>query len=170
MKLKKLLIIVALSLLGFVSNAQSPQFCPCCADEFRQFDFWIGSWTVSNGGKFAGKSEIRLIQDSCVIEENWQSVEKYIGTSYNYYDAATKYWYQNWVDNQGGNLRLRGQLINGNMVLSDINPQVDTARNMILNRITWTPNDDGTVRQLWEASQDSGQTWTSLFDGLYEPM
>ena len=36
-----------------------------------------------------------------------------------------------------------------------------------LNRITWTPNKDGTVRQLWEASTDQGKTWQVAFDGLY---
>ncbi len=28
-------------------------------------------------------------------------------------------------------------------------------------------HEDGRVRQLWEASKD-GQSWTTLFDGLYE--
>ena len=27
---------------------------------------------------------------------------------------------------------------------------------------------DGSVRQLWEASQDGGATWSVLFDGLYQ--
>jgi hypothetical protein len=34
-------------------------------------------------------------------------------------------------------------------------------------RITWTPNPDGSVRQHWEASTDAGKTWTTSFDGLY---
>ena len=38
----------------------------------------------------------------------------------------------------------------------------------VQNRITWTPNPDGSVRQLWEASQDGGATWSMLFDGLYQ--
>ena len=36
-----------------------------------------------------------------------------------------------------------------------------------LNRITWTANDDGTVRQVWASSEDDGQNWRTLFDGLY---
>lgn len=32
-------------------------------------------------------------------------------------------------------------------------------------RITWTPNADGTVRQHWEQSTDGGKTWTTAFDG-----
>ena len=36
-----------------------------------------------------------------------------------------------------------------------------------IERITWTPNADGTVRQHWEQSTDGGKTWTTAFDGLY---
>jgi hypothetical protein len=34
-------------------------------------------------------------------------------------------------------------------------------------RITWTANADGSVRQLWESSDDEGKTVTVAFDGLY---
>jgi hypothetical protein len=36
----------------------------------------------------------------------------------------------------------------------------------VQHRISWTPNDDGSVRQHWESSTD-GEEWTTLFDGLY---
>ena len=32
-----------------------------------------------------------------------------------------------------------------------------------------TPNEDGTVRQVWEISRDHGINWRSIFDGLYKP-
>ncbi|CAN5170593.1 hypothetical protein BH11PSE14_BH11PSE14_24070 [soil metagenome] len=35
-------------------------------------------------------------------------------------------------------------------------------------RITWTPNADGSVRQFWESSSDDGKRWTTAFDGLYK--
>jgi hypothetical protein len=34
------------------------------------------------------------------------------------------------------------------------------------HRITWTPNADGSVRQLWESTDAAGQ-WTTAFDGRY---
>ena len=34
-------------------------------------------------------------------------------------------------------------------------------------RLAFTPNPDGTVRQLWKMSSDGGATWTVLLDGLY---
>jgi hypothetical protein len=34
-------------------------------------------------------------------------------------------------------------------------------------RMTFTPREDGTVRQLIEKSSDGGRTWTVDFDGVY---
>ena len=36
-----------------------------------------------------------------------------------------------------------------------------------INRITWTPREDGSVRQHWETSQDGRSSWTTAFDGIY---
>ena len=36
-------------------------------------------------------------------------------------------------------------------------------------RMTFTPNEDGTVRQLIEESADGGETFAVGFDGLYKP-
>jgi len=33
-------------------------------------------------------------------------------------------------------------------------------------RITWTPNDDGSVRQFWESTDDKG-AWSVAFDGRH---
>ena len=38
----------------------------------------------------------------------------------------------------------------------------------MLDRITWTPEDDGTVRQVWEVSTDAGESWSVIFDGRYQ--
>ena len=39
---------------------------------------------------------------------------------------------------------------------------------IIQHRITWTDNEDGTVRQHWEVTKDGGKTYSTLFDGLYK--
>jgi hypothetical protein len=36
-----------------------------------------------------------------------------------------------------------------------------------MQRLTFFNNPDGTVRQLWESSNDEGKTWQVAFDGLY---
>lgn len=43
---------------------------------------------------------------------------------------------------------------------------VDVAGARTKHRITWTPNDDGSVRQLWESTDAAGE-WTVAFDGKY---
>jgi hypothetical protein len=37
----------------------------------------------------------------------------------------------------------------------------------LLDRTTLTPQGDGSVRQLIEASDDGGDHWTPTFDGIY---
>jgi hypothetical protein len=59
-------------------------------------------------------------------------------------------------------------LTKGNMVLQGERPAAD-GRGVATHRITWTPQADGSVHQLWEVSKD-GQSWTVLFDGLYEKL
>jgi hypothetical protein len=36
-----------------------------------------------------------------------------------------------------------------------------------LERITWTPQADGSVRQHWQQSADGGKTWSDAFVGIY---
>ena len=36
-------------------------------------------------------------------------------------------------------------------------------------RMTFTPRDDGSVRQFLEESTDGGKTWSVWFDGRYLP-
>ena len=144
--------------------------CPCCASEYRQFDFWLGDWVAYNlqdSQKVAGTNRIVLLQDSCIIQENWVSQSgQYTGTSYNWYDRQTSRWYQSWIDNQGGSLRMSGGMEGDRMVLYS-GEMKNSQGEPYLNRITWTPNPDQSVRQHWEISKDQGETWQTVFDGLY---
>jgi hypothetical protein len=135
--------------------------CKCCSEEYRQFDFWIGEWEVSNEKGLAGKSSITLSGDSCTVLEKWSSAtSSFSGTSRNFYDMDEKQWKQVWTDNQGGSLNLSGGLIDGAMVLT-------STQDSTMDRITWRPYDEGSVRQHWERSDNLGKDWTTLFDGLY---
>jgi len=80
------------------------------------------------------------------------------------YDAARKVWHQTWVDDNGLVLELDGKWDGKNMVLEGLAP--DAKGVLVKNRITWTLNADGSVRQLWEAVDDKGG-WTTAFDGKY---
>ncbi len=78
----------------------------CAATEFRQFDFWLGDWKVTDPkGDVAGTNRITLEMDGCVLHEHWVGSKGGNGESFNIYDGATKQWHQTWVDN-GGTLLL----------------------------------------------------------------
>ena len=152
----------------YTLSAQSNGSCPCCAAEYRQFDFWVGDWEASTNDKPAGTNHIIILQDSCVIQENWESATSaYSGTSYNYYDPQDEQWHQTWVDNQGQSLRLTGQLEKNEMILKS-GPMKNRKGETVFHRITWTPLADGTVRQHWQSQKEGSVEWQTLFDGNYK--
>ena len=164
-------LILALS-LGLATPPLAAQGAPaarppaCQSSEHRQFDFWIGEWDVTlPNGKHAGTNTIRPILGGCVLQENWTGAGGLTGTSYNIYDQAGGRWHQTWVDSQGSLLELNGVFQDGKMVLAG--EQKDSSGTS-LQRITWTPTGSDQVRQLWEASNDGGKTWTVQFDGRYK--
>ncbi|MCF7689772.1 MAG: hypothetical protein K9M98_12265 [Cephaloticoccus sp.] len=156
-------------LLGLVVGLAFPTSgsaqAPTPPAEAHQFDFWIGEWNVTTpDGKTAGTNSIRPISGGFGLLENWQGTGGGSGKSLNTYNRAKGQWQQFWVG-QGGVLELSGGLdVQGRMVLQGTSV---TPRGTSLNRITWTPNKDGTVRQHWENSRDQGATWQTVFDGLY---
>ncbi len=139
----------------------------CRAPEHRQFDFWLGTWAVfSPDGERVGSNVITLELNGCVLHERWESARgPHRGNSFNIYDRSSARWYQTWVDNTGLLLRLEGGLQNRAMVLEGRTRLPDGSEQR--ERITWTPQPDGVVRQLWERSNDLGGIWTIVFDGRY---
>jgi hypothetical protein len=161
-------VLVGLSSAAGAGSTSAPLSPSCSAAEYRQFDFWIGDWEVTANGKVAGVNRIERILDGCGLLESWTGASGYRGNSLNFYDASRKRWHQTWTDTSGLALALDGALAGGNMVLSGT--RFDTERQQTVHdRITWTPNADGSVRQLWEASTD-GKSWSTVFDGLYARM
>jgi hypothetical protein len=139
----------------------------CSAAEHHQFDFWLGTWTVTAGGKPAGTSHIESVMKGCGVLEHWSSAGGGHGTSLNFYDRRTKTWSQAWIDEGGNALHLSGTFADGKMVLASAPRKTEAG--VDVQRITWSKNGDGTVRQVWESSIDGGKTWTVSFDGLYAP-
>ena len=161
MRLPLMILAVMTAVFG---AAQSP---PPIPPEARQFDFWLGSWEVVAGGKVVGHNRIESIHGGRVLHENYTTKGIFVGNSYNSYNVAAKRWEQFWVDNSGTILHLKGALNNsGAMVLSGERATVDGS---VLDRITWTPLDNGNVRQHWEVSSDQGASWQTVFDGIYQP-
>ena len=84
----------------------------------------------------------------------------------NFFEKLDKTWNQLWIDNQGNTLKLKGQFDGESMVLIS-DPAINRDNHIVINKITWTPLENGDVRQLWESSQDGGNSWQVLFDGNY---
>ena len=146
--------LLCLLLLFFAVSASA---APCDAPEHRQFDFWIGEWTVTNpAGKTAGTNRITRIAGGCALLEEWTGASGLSGKSLNIYDTSRKVWHQTWVDGSGLLLQIEGKFEGGSMRMSNST-----------SRITWTPLEGGAVRQLWEQTKDAGKTWTVAFDGKY---
>jgi hypothetical protein len=68
------------------------------------------------------------------------------------------------VDSSGLLLTIEGRWDGKSMVLEGLLPSAGGAPSR--QRITWTPNADGSVRQLWEAQDEKG-AWSVAFDGRY---
>lgn len=147
--------------------AQNPDSAPCAGPEYRHFDFWIGNWTVTNPeGKVVGTNVIEPIAGDCGLQETWTAATGGgTGRSLNGYSPQDGRWHQTWIGSGGLLMHLTGGLRDGRMVLEGRTIARDKAT--ILQRITWTPQPDGRVRQLWEQSKDDGKTWTVGFDGMY---
>ena len=136
----------------------------CDRPEHRQFDFWVGEWDVTVSGKPAGTNSITKEMKGCVIHEHWSGGGGLRGESFNIWDRTRKKWHQTWVTDTGNLLVLEGEFVNGAMQMTG---ESMTAKGAVTNRVTWTPNPDGSVRQFWESSTDGGNTWQTSFDGLY---
>ncbi|WP_149304872.1 hypothetical protein [Pareuzebyella sediminis] len=163
--MKKLIVILFMT-YGAIAFSQKDA-CVCCSDAYHSFDFWVGTWTVTDSnGNLVGKNTIEKVEGGCALRERWISSNgKSTGTSLNFYNGENEQWEQLWIDNSGGHLKLSGNRKGNQMILSS--EEKSTPEDQIVkNRITWTLNDNGTVRQQWEVLEE-GQVITVLFDGLY---
>lgn len=150
-------------------GAPAARPAPCTAPEYHQFDFWIGDWdVVDSAGVLQGTNHVTRPLGECVLQEHWSDTHGMKGESYNVYDATRGVWHQTWVDDHGSLLVLEGKFENGRMTMSG-RTAARGKRPAMLQRITWTPQADGVVRQFWQSSSDDGKTWSVAFDGYYKP-
>lgn len=144
----------------------------CQSDpHFRDFDFWLGSWQVTAraSGQLAGTNRIQAIEDGCALQEVWTGQTGGSGMSLNWYNPATGLWRQVWIARPGYFIDIAGGLQDGSMVLEG---HITTFHNQteLPFRGTWTPNNDGTVRQFFEQYSEADEQWQTWFDGLYTPV
>ncbi len=161
-------LVASLVFFAAAGSALAQPKLGCPDATHHQFDFWIGHWDVfTPDGKQAGTNRIEAIAQGCALLENWEGRGGFAGKSLNLYDRSDQRWHQSWVDATGSRLQLAGRFADGRMVLEGETPDDEHPGGKQLHRIAWTPNADGSVRQLWETSTDGGKTWSTAFDGKY---
>jgi len=141
---------------------------PCAIDEHHSaFDFWIGEWTVTQNGQFAGTSSVQPILGHCTIFEQWESANGSFGKSFNYYDPGHDHWRQIWIGDSGSFIEFTGAARDGGIFFTaeTINPDDGSVTH---HKFEFTVIGEDGVRQYWETSTDGGETWQSIWDGRYE--
>jgi hypothetical protein len=150
-------------------QAQPAPPSACSGPEHRQFDFWVGEWTVTATGKdkVVATSLIEKLYGGCAIRENWMPLAGTPGGSLNnYYEGS---WRQTWVDAANSRVEFVGGLAEGKMVLAGLWKGVLGPGKDALIRMTYSKNSDGSVHQHGEQSTDAGKTWSTNFDFTYHP-
>lgn len=157
--------VLVVFLFAASSASAQPPAAACTAAAHREFDFWLGDWNVTGPkGSLVGTNSINREYGGCVLHERYDTGRGHSGESLNIYDGPRRVWHQTWVDSSGLLLLLEGGLKDGKMVLEGSASSPDGR--FTRHRITWTPNLDGSVRQLWESTNAAGE-WTVAFDGKY---
>lgn len=156
-----------IALVAALASADTTIAPACAAPAYRAFDFWLGTWDVRDtSGTVVGHNVITRTDRGCGLTEDYRGQRNYTGRSINAYDASRERWHQTWSDVSGTLLLLDGVSPRpGVMILEG--PRRDQ-QGPLTDRITWTLQPNGKVRQLWEASRDGGRTWSVVFDGMYE--
>ena len=146
----------------------SKQAYPCEYNaKFGEFDFWLGEWDVRTAnGSLAGRNRIEKAQAGCVLVENWVSATGVPGMSMNYLDMSTEQWVQVWTGSGGTQIVIRGGLSDEGMLLEGQIHYVANGSSAPFRGL-WTLLPDGRVRQLFEQSNDGGESWAPWFEGFY---
>ena len=169
-------ILAPLALLQAVSGQDAPPApssappSPCASEEFQAFDFWVGEWDVYiNGGeRKVSESKIEKLYAGCGIRENWMPPGRPGGGSLSNLDPETGRWHQTWIGGGAGRVEFEGgSPAPGSMVLTGYWQNVNGPGQHALVRMTYTLQEDGSVRQHGEASSDHGLTWSDSFDFIY---
>jgi hypothetical protein len=167
-RLRTAVLLSASLLPGTAIAADPPAPQKCDTPEYRQFDFWVGKWDVfsTKDGTPGGASLIELLYGKCTIRENWTDSSGFSGGSLNTYNRVDKQWHQTWTDSTGSWREFVGGLQSGRMVLVWRHASVTMPGKTVQERMIFTPNADGSVRQYSDQTID-GTTWVERYDYTY---
>jgi hypothetical protein len=153
-------MLIALAVAAAAPAAPPPP--PCSTAEYRQLDFWVGSWDAEfalPGGK-TGRAVNRITRDEygdCVIAEHFEQADiGYVGASYSMYDPARKKWVQTWVDNGGAYITLIGGPVQGRPYSFELVTVEPKGPNKTHSRMIWQDVKPDSFTWRWQARQADG--------------
>jgi hypothetical protein len=132
--------------------------------ESRQFDFWLGEWTVMSEGKPVATSRIEKAASGCVILESYTQDDGFSGTSINFFDPLLGKWRQTWADSAGNASEFSGTYRDRAMRFEG---ESHRGTQRILRHMTLSDLGNGQVRQQSELSRDDGKTWVAHYELRY---
>jgi hypothetical protein len=164
--MKSIWLLTVAALLGFTpSSAQ--QTWDCSSEEFRVFDFWLGSWEMQDrpSGTPLGQATVQKIHGNCAIREDWFALGGGSGANIVTYHPPQKAWRMVSVTKNGGYLISHGTWENSRLIfLTDTHVLGGRSQR---RRIAWQKTDNpNSVLQTWEVSFNDGKTWFTEFNGL----
>ena len=143
----------------------------CSSPSHAAFDFWVGEWDVYQAGSDAKIADSRIVRThgGCAVIESWMPLNGQSGTSLNHFDMTTMKWHQKWVGTGPHAVEFTGGMTEQGLVLVGLWRDIlGPGRNAEV-RMTYSLNEDGSVRQFGEASSDYGLSWQTSFDLIYRP-
>ena len=151
-------IILMLPFPGYAEDAPKP----CSAPEFRQLDFWVGSWDLTWENDKKGTNTITRVLGDCVIMENFNGGDSMTlrGMSVSTYNTKIGNWYQTWVDNDGAYLDFVGGMQGDKMILSRTVTMEDK---VLMQRMVFHDIKHESLIWDWQRSTDQGKTWENLW-------
>ena len=131
---------------------------PCLIkDEYRAFDFWLGTWDVKIPAGFKAATDVvEKSEDGCVITQTWNGTIGTFGRSYTFFDAARETWVNTWVGRAGGVATIEGGPKGGDVVLEGPGTTGPDSR----TRVTWKRLGEDRIDVITEGSADAGKTWS----------
>lgn len=149
--------------------APTPPPPACDSAAHGGFDLWVGEWDVYPAGSETqvATSRIERISGGCSIRESWMPFRGGGGQSISMLNHTTGRWQQTWVGSDGKRVDFEGGTVDGKMVITGYWDDVAGPGQDALIRMTYSRQDDGSVRQHGEASTDHGLSWTTSFDLIY---
>ena len=166
-----LAILYPLALLQSAAATPAPTPPPpaCASEAHGAFDFWVGEWEVYPNGSDTKVAESRIerLSAGCVIRETWMPLRGGGGSSMSFINHRSGRWEQVWVGSDGRRVDFTGGMVDENMVITGYWDGIGPQGEAQLVRMTYSRQDDGSVRQHGEASTDHGLSWQTSFDLIY---